>query len=191
MLAALAILLLAAGCAGSANSTPAPTSTPSPTAPPTATATPGPSATPIATTEPGQMTHGRSTHTATELADGRVLVAGGYFNRLPIAFADLYSPPTDTFAVTGPMSTARGFGTATRLADGRVLFVGAIRRPGTSRPFLASPSCMTRRQARSARRVAGAARNPHGDPAGRRSRPDRGGNDTFNHSPPRPSCMTQ
>jgi hypothetical protein len=120
----MAIVVLAAGCGGSANSTPAPTSTASPTATPTATATPGPSATPIATSPPGQMTHGRSTHTATELADDRVLVAGGYFNSLPIAFADLYSPATDTFAETGPMSTTRGFGTATLLGSGRVLFAG-------------------------------------------------------------------
>jgi hypothetical protein len=68
------------------------------------------------------MTHGRSTRHG--LADDRVLVAGGYFNGLPIALADLYSPATDTFAVTGPMSAARGFGTATLLGSGRVLFAG-------------------------------------------------------------------
>ena len=139
MLAAMAIVVLAAGCAGRAGSTAAPTSTPSPTATPTATATPRPSATPTATTVPGQMTHGRSTHTATALADGRVLVAGGYFNSAPITLTDLYDPGAGTFTATGAMATARGFDTATRLADGRVLFVGG--NPKTwdfSGPFLAS-----------------------------------------------------
>jgi hypothetical protein len=70
------------------------------------------------------MSHARSTHTATALADGRVLLAGGYDDALTTASADLYNPATGTFAATGPMTAARGFFTATRLPDGRVLVAG-------------------------------------------------------------------
>lgn len=70
------------------------------------------------------MTHARSTHTATALAGGRVLLAGGYDASLTTASADLYDPGTGTFAATGPMTAARGFFTATRLSDGRVLVAG-------------------------------------------------------------------
>ena len=98
----------------------APTATPAPTV----AATPAPTVTPTATPSTGQMTHGRSTHTATALADGRVLVAGGYWDSLTIAFADVYDPNTGVFAATGPMAAARGFFTATRLSDGRVLVAG-------------------------------------------------------------------
>jgi hypothetical protein len=113
-----------------AAATSAPTATAAPTAADTAAPAPtaapaaAPTTTPTATRTAGQMTHGRSTHTATALADGRVLVAGGYWDSLPIALADLYDPKTGTFAATGSMATARGFDTATRLADGRVLFAG-------------------------------------------------------------------
>jgi hypothetical protein len=68
---------------------------------------------------------GRQIHTATTLADGRVLVAGGYDNRdAALGSAALYDPTTDTFSQTGSMATARGQHTATKLPDGRVLIVG-------------------------------------------------------------------
>jgi hypothetical protein len=70
------------------------------------------------------MTHGRSFHTATALADHRVLLAGGYFEFYPIRLADLYDPVAGTFTGTGSMAEPRGFGTATLLVDGRVLFAG-------------------------------------------------------------------
>jgi hypothetical protein len=134
LLAAVAVGLLVAGCAGSRTPTPAPTATRAAAVTPSAAtfgatlaSTAAPSATPAkapTATPTGAMTHGRSTHTATPLAGGRVLVAGGYFDALPITLADLYDPQTGTFSATGAMATARGFGTATRLSDGRVLFAG-------------------------------------------------------------------
>jgi len=57
--------------------------------------------------------------TATLLADGRVLLAGGCTTA-----AVLYDPTTGTFTPTGSMTASRGGTTATRLVDGRVLFTG-------------------------------------------------------------------
>jgi hypothetical protein len=56
--------------------------------------------------------------TATLLANGKVLVAGGYG-------AELYDPDSGTWSATGKMATPRYNHTATLLADGRVLVAGA------------------------------------------------------------------
>jgi Galactose oxidase, central domain len=98
MLAAMAIVVLVAGCAG--NASPTPTSTPGPTGTVTGTLAPNPM--PTATSLTGKMTHGRSFHTATLLVDGRVLIASGnYRGRQPLASAELYDPTTGTFSPTG------------------------------------------------------------------------------------------
>jgi WD40 repeat protein len=69
---------------------------------------------PAATFTPttGSMTVARSGHTATLLANGKVLVAGG-----PDASAELYDPASEMFTVTGAMTLARSGHTATLLAD--------------------------------------------------------------------------
>jgi hypothetical protein len=64
---------------------------------------------------------GRADHTATGLADGTVLVAGGPG---PGASAEIYDPATGTFSPTGSMATGRIYHTATGLADGTVLVAG-------------------------------------------------------------------
>jgi hypothetical protein len=67
----------------------------------------------------------RGLQTATLLADGRVLVAGGYATgQVALASAAIYDPRTDTFSPTGSLTTARAQQTATLLADGRVLMAG-------------------------------------------------------------------
>jgi hypothetical protein len=67
----------------------------------------------------------RAIHSATRLADGRVLVAGGMVhNHDVLASAEVFDPVTRTFAVTGSMPEPRMSHTATLLADGRVLLAG-------------------------------------------------------------------
>lgn len=88
----------------------------------------------------------RAFGTATALANGLVLIAGGTSNLgsgfsmgglggpaeptptpatdSTLASAELYDPATDTYAPTGSMIHGRAFHTATLLSDGRVLIVG-------------------------------------------------------------------
>lgn len=98
-------------------------------------------------TATGNMAVARFGHTATLLADGKVLIAGGgdaagnflgqeaagYF----LATAELYDPVAGTFTSTGNMTTARSSHTATLLADGRVLIAGGFSVPQTACP----PAC--------------------------------------------------
>lgn len=82
------------------------------------------------TTVPHLMGSRRTAHTATLLADGTVLIAGGAADAdhsgggEPVAGAELYVPTTKTFIATQPMLRGRIAPTATRLPDGRVLLVG-------------------------------------------------------------------
>lgn len=71
----------------------------------------------------GRMTAARFRHTATLLADGRVLIAGG-FGAGFLSSAELFDPTTGTFTPTGSMSVPRYIATATRLRNGKVLVVG-------------------------------------------------------------------
>ena len=48
-----------------------------------------------------------TTHTATLLPSGKVLVAGGYDGSGVLSSAELYDPASGTWTATGSMSTAR------------------------------------------------------------------------------------
>jgi hypothetical protein len=72
------------------------------------------------------MLTARSSHTATRLADGRVLVAGGTVGagKSLTASVEIYSPQTNAWKLAAPMTTTRSGHVATLLADGRVLVTG-------------------------------------------------------------------
>jgi hypothetical protein len=66
-------------------------------------------------------------HTATLLEDGRILIAGGQQDAIPLDSAELYDPVSRRFLpVASPMKSVRSQHTATRLADGRVLLMGGV-----------------------------------------------------------------
>src|ERR671912_12119 len=104
---------------------------------PTRTPTPASTATPILTptlapdpgswSPTGSMSTARAVHTASPLADGRVLVAGGdrgaSFATI-FASAEIFNPATGLWSDTGSMTHVRSGHTATLLNDGRVLVAG-------------------------------------------------------------------
>src|SRR4029450_12574504 len=68
-----------------------------------------------------------SSHTATLLPNGMVLVAGGIDSSGSVsASAELYDPASRTWTVTGSLNTARDAHTATLLQNGLVLVAGGI-----------------------------------------------------------------
>lgn len=73
----------------------------------------------------------RASHTATLLADGRVLVAGGVVSSAAdpgfvLDSAELYDPATDQWTAAPAMPSPRANQTATSLSDHRVLLIGGI-----------------------------------------------------------------
>jgi len=75
----------------------------------------------------GQLTTMRTSHTATLLPNGKVLIAGGWaaLDGWPVwSSAELYDPSAHTFALTGAMAVPRWGHAATLLPDGRVLITG-------------------------------------------------------------------
>lgn len=70
------------------------------------------------------MAVGRTGASATRLADGRILVAGG--SGVASTAAEIFDGSTNSFAAVGAMVTERAFHSAQRLVDGRVLLLGGV-----------------------------------------------------------------
>jgi hypothetical protein len=79
------------------------------------------------------MATARNSHTATLLANGKVLVVGGFTGQCNphgctsstvLATAEMYNPMTNAWSPAGSMSTAREYHTATLLPNGKVLVAG-------------------------------------------------------------------
>jgi hypothetical protein len=77
----------------------------------------------------GDMNQGRAYHSATLLADGRVLVVGGFFESpfLVLSSAEIFTPGTGAFTSTGNLATPRYSHTATLLPSGKVLVTGGVK----------------------------------------------------------------
>ena len=78
----------------------------------------------------GSLAVARGFHTATLLANGKVLVTGGLgvnpMSAAPqrLASAELYDPATNTWSAVGSLAEARAHHSATLLANGKVLVAG-------------------------------------------------------------------
>ena len=84
-----------------------------------------------------RMAHDRMHASATELPDGRVLIAGGDTSASTYVFAELFDPRTETFT---PLATGiqerRTLHAAQGLSDGSVLLLGGeVAEGGTIRPL--------------------------------------------------------
>ena len=75
----------------------------------------------------GNMTVGRTGHTATVLKTGEVLVTGGSAYEITCyATAELYDPATGEWTATGNMTQPRCLHSATLLSNGNVLVAGGV-----------------------------------------------------------------
>lgn len=83
-------------------------------------------------TPAGAMSTGRATHTATRLADGRVLVTGGVLGDREgyLRSAEIYDPKTNAWTPVADLAVGRSNHAAALLGDGRVLISGGITRFG-------------------------------------------------------------
>jgi len=118
------------------------------TASPPPTASPTPKASKVVITAAPKLDLGRWLFTATKLADGRILLSGGYTladekkacshyggsacSVPTTATAEIYDPRTKSFAPTGSMTRPRILHQAVLLRDGRVLVIGGRDDPSTA-----------------------------------------------------------
>jgi N-acetylneuraminic acid mutarotase len=74
----------------------------------------------------GSLNQARAGHTATLLANGKVLVAGGVGPAGPVGSTEIYDPATGTWSLAGNLNVARDDHAATLLANGDVLIAGGL-----------------------------------------------------------------
>ncbi len=89
-------------------------------------------------TPTGSLNAVRELHTATQLATGKVLVAGGAADRTALSSAEVYDLDSETWVITSPMNTPRASHTATSLpalpANAAFLPNGALQFAFTNTP---------------------------------------------------------
>src|ERR1043166_2144581 len=78
----------------------------------------------VAPVDSASMASERHGHTATRLADGRVLIAGGENASGVLNEVEIYDPASATFTTAANMTGARVDHSATLMSDGRVLIAG-------------------------------------------------------------------
>lgn len=115
----------------------------------------------------GDLGIGRYYHTATRLADGRVLVVGGIGpSTAATSTCEIWDPVTGNWTATGSMATARYYHTATLLASGKVLIVGGtngVASLATCEIFDPSTNVWTSTGSMATARVTATAVLPNGD----------------------------
>jgi len=74
----------------------------------------------------GAMGTERQAHAASLLANGKVLISGGFNSTNVLASAEVYDPATGAFTTTGTMTTVRFLQTATLLAHGPAATNGKV-----------------------------------------------------------------
>ena len=127
------------------------------------------------------MKTGRWLHTATLLADGRVLTSVAGLRDSVYDSAEIYDPRTGKFSSAGSMGEGRQQHTATLLPDGRVLIAGGYWSDGQKWRVLSSTRCTTRDRELQPDGFDGhAAQGPDRDAPRRRPGPDHGGDDIGN-----------
>src|SRR5262249_20281441 len=72
----------------------------------------------------GSMSNPRRQHTASLLANGKVLIVGGFDGSTVLSASDIYDPGSGTFSATVSMANSRIDHTASVLASGKVLIAG-------------------------------------------------------------------
>ena len=80
----------------------------------------------------GEMINARSNFVATSLANGDVLVTGGYGSSGSALSPELYDHVTGKWSITNPMINPRTDNTATLLANGEVLITGGVNISGAT-----------------------------------------------------------
>ena len=78
-------------------------------------------------TSANRMITPRSSHTATLLRDGRVLIAGGFNAAGLVKGTEIYTPSSNAFTEAGELNDKRWQHEAMRLQNGRVLIIGGRR----------------------------------------------------------------
>ncbi|PYY12194.1 MAG: hypothetical protein DMG69_02010 [Acidobacteria bacterium] len=98
----------------------------------------------VVLTSTKEMNWARAGQTATLLADGRVLLAGGVTaSGETLGTTELYDPTTATFTATDSMGTPRTGHSATLLQDGSVLISGGEQANGFIPIYLSSAELFT------------------------------------------------